>query len=70
MPRINATRAEHAARRAKAAKASAATAAHYAAPGVWDAERAALVAERDRAAAAGDDTAVRRANNSLIVLNL
>ena len=70
MSRINATRAEHAARVAKATQQVTARNAHYAQPGVWETARAALEAERDQAIAAGDTPAARQAKNSLLVLNL
>lgn len=70
MSRINATRAEHAARVAKAAQHVATRNAHYAQAGVWETARAALEAERDQAIAAGNTLAAKQAKNSLLVLNL
>ncbi len=66
--RINATRAEWARSRAKARKAVEARRAHYAQPGVWEAEMAELEAEKAAAEAAGDEKAARRAANGMIVL--
>jgi hypothetical protein len=70
MPRINATRAEHARQRAKARQASNAQREHYAQPGIWQAEHAEVTSALQEAVAQGDDKAARRARNSLIVLGL
>ena len=70
MPRINATRSEHAKRRAKALRASRATADAYAVPGVWEAERASLQAELDAAIKNGNEKDAMRAKNGLLVLKL
>jgi hypothetical protein len=70
MPRINATRAEHARQRAKARQASNAQREHYAQPGVWQAEHEGATGALQEAIAQGDDKAAQRARNSLIVMGL
>lgn len=68
MPRINRTRAEHAALVASARRRSLARAAAVA--GRFDERLAELEAERAAALARGDELAARAASNSISVLNL